>query len=435
MNQKTDDAEDAGTERPDEHSEEPSSTTVAASAASQDGAPDTGPRTEQDSAPDSAPDKAGADAAPAALPPKSRPGTRLAAALAGFAFLLALAALAGVGYLAWQGRDIGSGQADTAATVASLSDNLDEALTTVDDLRERLEQLAESDAAYGSELESLERQLQDLLDRYESTPARLSSLEDAMTSLQGISTGVRDNWWLAEAEYYMQIANAQLQLAGNPRLARLALEFADERLRALGNPALTDVRRALATELRALEAMEKPDVEGITIELASLADSVESLPIQEYVTRTGSRDAAPDEEAGPLDRALASVRGIFTDVVSVRRTDEAVRPLLSPDARYFLRANLGLQMQTARLAMLRGENAVFEQSLEDAASWLREYFDTDSTAVRSALATIEQVRDDYVTAEPPDISRSLALLRQYRTLAAAERSGQNGGEGADDDTR
>jgi uroporphyrin-3 C-methyltransferase len=256
-----------------------------------------------------------------------------------------------------------------------------------------------------------------------------------MTALQGISTGARDNWWLAEAEYYMQIANAQLQLAGNPRLARLALKFADERIRALGNPGLTEVRRALAQELRALEAMEKPDIEGITMQLASLADSVESLPIQENVTRTRDTDPAIGEDAGPLDRALASIKGIFTDMVSVRRTDEAVRPLLSPDARYFLRANLRLQMQTARLAMLRSERAVFEQSLEDAASWLREYFDTDSPAVESALATIEQARDDYVTAESPDISRSLALLRQYRSRAAPEAPAPDGREGADDGTQ
>lgn len=422
MNQKTDDAENPGMERPDEDSEERSSTTVMASDESQDET--------ADSAPD---DALRADAGPAPLPAKAR--ARVAAALAGFALLLGLVALAGVGYLAWQGRDIGSSRADTDATVASLSDNLDEALTTVGELRGHLEELAESDAAYGSELESLERQLETLLDRYENIPARLSSLEDAMTSLQGISTGVRDNWWLAEAEYYMQIANAQLQLAGNPRLARLALEFADERIRALGNPALTDVRRTLAQELRALEVMEKPDIEGITMQLASLADSVESLPIEESLARSSERGAAPDEEAGPLDRALASIKGIFADVVSVRRTDEAVRPLLSPDARYFLRANLRLQMQTARLAMLRAERAVFEQSLEDAASWLREYFDTDAIAVRSALSTIEQVRNEYVTTEAPDISRSLALLRQYRALTTGERPAQDGSEGADDDTQ
>jgi uroporphyrin-III C-methyltransferase len=441
MNEKPDDAGKAGTDRPDEqsrtHSEEPSSTTVAVSQESEEAPQD--PQSDESFEP-----RAGQT--PASV--KSGAGTRIYAAFAGFAFVFALAALAGVAYLFWQGRDIGSDQADMDASVATLSDNLDEALSTLEALRERLSALAESDEAYGDELESLERQLENLLDRYENIPARLSSLEAAMASLQGISTGVRDNWWLAEAEYYMQLANAQLQLAGNPRLAQLALEFADERIRQLGNPALTDVRRALAGELRALEAMEKADVEGITMQLASLADSVESLPIEEYVTRAG-REAAPvDEEMGAFDRAVESVKSAFSDVVSVRRTDEEVRPLLSPDARYFLRANPRLQMQTARLAMLRGERAVFEQSLEDAASWLRRYFVTDSAAVRTALATIEQVRDEYVTVDPPDISRSLTLLRQHRALTAGERAAPAEAEpaevepaveeepaGADDDTQ
>jgi hypothetical protein len=80
MNQKTDDAEDAGAERPDEHSEATSSTAVAPSETPRDESADTSD-----------------DAAPQAVPPKSGPGSRVAAILAGFAILLALAALAGVG--------------------------------------------------------------------------------------------------------------------------------------------------------------------------------------------------------------------------------------------------------------------------------------------------------------------------------------------------
>ena len=37
------------------------------------------------------------------------------------------------------------------------------------------------------------------------------------------------------------------------------------------------------------------------------------------------------------------------------RADEAMRPLIAPEAQYFLRANLALQLQAARLALLRGE--------------------------------------------------------------------------------
>ena len=43
-----------------------------------------------------------------------------------------------------------------------------------------------------------------------------------------------------------------------------------------GDPRLTGVRQALADEKRSLEAMEKTDIAGITLTLASLAATVES---------------------------------------------------------------------------------------------------------------------------------------------------------------
>ena len=92
-------------------------------------------------------------------------------------------------------------------------------------------------------------------------------------------------------------------------------------------------------------------------------------------------------------------------------------PLIAPDQVYFLRTNLALQLQSARLALLRGEKAVFEQSLDDAAAWLRQYFDSNSTQVASALETIGEIRDGLFAVAPPDISESLRLLRQFRTLA------------------
>jgi len=110
---------------------------------------------------------------------------------------------------------------------------------------------------------------------------------------------------------------------------------------------------------------------------------------------------------------MASLKDALSDVVSVRRVDEAARPLIAPEAIYFLRANLALQLQAARLALLRGEQALFQQSLDDASAWLREYYDTESAPVRSALQTIGEIRDSSFTRAMPDISESLRLLRQY----------------------
>ena len=240
-----------------------------------------------------------------------------------------------------------------------------------------------------------------------------------MAELRGISSGLRDSWLLAEAEYYMQIANVQLQLAGNPKLATLALQLADEKLAQLANPALSGVRRALADELQALEAIEHPDVEGIAHTLSSLAAAVDSLPLNQDIDVPDAAPVDVDPELTGMDRMLASLKRTASEIVSVRRSDENVRPLIAPEAQYFLRANLNLQFQAARIALLRSEQELYDQSLSDAATWLNRYYDADSAPVRSALQTIDELRQEVSPVAFPDLSGSLRLLREYRVLSAA----------------
>ena len=245
----------------------------------------------------------------------------------------------------------------------------------------------------------------------------MSNIENSVAAMQGASAGARDTWLLAEAEYYMQIANAQLQLGNNPQLAMLALEMADERVVQMANPALTDVRRALAEELAALEAMEKPDLEGTMLTLASLSRVVDSLPLRAAGNDARKTDGAADEEQGAAARAWDSVKDAMSGLVKVTPPDEETRALLTPDAAHLIRSNLALQLQAARLALLRGEQAIFEQSLEDADALLEQYFDGGSAQVRSAQATIAEIRDSMVAVTAPDISESLRLIRQFRVLS------------------
>jgi uncharacterized protein HemX len=217
----------------------------------------------------------------------------------------------------------------------------------------------------------------------------------------------------------MQIANAQLQLANNPELAKLALTQADDRILQLGDPRLTNVRQALSDELRALEVIARPDTAGITLTLASLASVVDSLPLRQEVVVRDDQASDIDPELSGVDRAMASLKNAVGGVVSVRRADEAMQPLIAPEAQYFLRANLALQLQASRLALLRGEEDIFRQSLTDADAWLAEYYDPASTGVQNARTTIGEIRNSVLTVAMPDISQSLRLLRQFNALSTA----------------
>jgi len=358
------------------------------------------------------------------------------AIIAWLALVVALGAAGFGGFRWWIERSAGGETAGLSAALDRVEADAEDNAETLAQLRDRLSSLQQNlqqtqqsvrQAADAGELAGLQRQFRDSRDLLESLPGRMENLEESMANLQGISAGARDAWLTAEAEYYMQLANAQVQLAGNAELAAFALELADRRIRELGDPVYTPVRRELADEITALRAVEDVDIEGVTLTLASLADVTQSLPLDEDVTPEAEPRPEIGEELSGFSRAWAAVKNAFSDMVSVRRTDEQLKPLLSPEAQYFLRTNIALQLQTARLALLQGEGAIFRQSLADAGAWLERYFDTESKAVSGAIETIAELADSPVSAEMPDVSASLRLFRQQQAVARGAEEGA--GEG------
>lgn len=296
--------------------------------------------------------------------------------------------------------------------IGRLNSNLGELATALDDAEATINR-------QNRDFERLKEGIDERVDLLDSLPGRVQNTEDALSTLQGISTGSRNAWLLAEAEYYMQIANAQVQLANNPELAATALELADQRVRELGDPAYTPVRRALANEIAALNAVTGSDIEGVTLTLGSLASMVPTLPlINEIDVPEGDSERADLDALSGWQRMKASVNAALSGLVRIRQSDERVKAMLSPEAEYFLRLNLQLQLQAARLSLLLSETAGYQQSLQDAAGWLRDYFDRNNAGVQNALEMIDDIAETQMVAERPDISGSLRLLRQQRTVGA-----------------
>lgn len=354
-------------------------------------------------------------------PPQAEKAPSRGNGVAWLGVILALAAFAAVGYTI--AMDWLASEDDEAKNLPNEIAALDRRLSATSDAMVAVEsQLADSSQTDDADLErrlaSVQQDVDEQLQSLNSLPARMRSMESSVAALAGISAGARDTFLLAEAEYYLQIANAQLQLANNPHLARLALGMADERVTQISDPGLTAVRRSISDELAELEILRKPDIEGATLTLASLARVVDSLPLAS--ADSGANESIEDDsEHGSVDRAWSSVKGAMSGLVKVTPPDQAKLALLSPDAEYFLRNNLALQLQSARLALLRGEQVIFEHTLDDTSALLNDYFDVNSDQVTSAMLTISEIRNSVFTVAMPDISESLRLLRQFRTRGEA----------------
>ena len=246
------------------------------------------------------------------------------------------------------------------------------------------------------------------------------TIRAALDKIQHDLSRHRVEWILAESEQLLVIANNRLQLARDVRSALAALRAADSQLNQIPNPAVLPARRELAREIAALEAIDKIDVGGISLKLASLAETANNLPIAPQVSRRASTTREAKIETGTVTDAppaagwRVSAHNLWQDLLSLVRirTDVNVqRPLLPPEQEYFLRENLKFMLYGAQFGLLQGNVPVFHQNIKIAQQLLKDYYDTNAQAVTGMQAELEKLRSARLVSELPDISRSLTALR------------------------
>ncbi|MDJ0927235.1 MAG: uroporphyrinogen-III C-methyltransferase [Gammaproteobacteria bacterium] len=345
--------------------------------------------------------------------PASKPRASWTGALA---LVVSLAAAGGAAWLWWQQQM----QRESLGRIGGLQDEARQLESRLGGLEDRLERLLETDERLAVDLGTVRESLSSQRLQLDELPLRVGRLERALEDVPGVADNARATWLLSEAEYYLRVGNAQLTLARNPVVALRALELADEKLRDVGDPGLTRVRALLADEITALRAMPDPDAEGIALRLGSLARSLNDLPFARQQPGTFGRDNVADEELTGLERAWAAVKNAFLSLVRVKSTNDDVTPLRTAAEEALLLRSMETELALARLALIRGEGNLFRDALDGVDLALRQYFDTNDTAVVGTLDQIAELRTADLPESLPNISGSLQLLLRTGSGAAAQ---------------
>jgi uroporphyrin-3 C-methyltransferase len=123
-------------------------------------------------------------------------------------------------------------------------------------------------------------------------------------------------------------------------------------------------------------------------------------------------------------------------VVSIRRLDEPVKPLLSPDQSAWARLNLQLMLEQAELAVLRGHENLYQQALAKALESLDTWYDDSNSGIAALKSSLVELKDRDINPELPDISRSLTLLKgRIAGRHANNEAPMNGAAGSADDSQ
>jgi uroporphyrin-3 C-methyltransferase len=321
---------------------------------------------------------------------KHRPGVTL------LILLLVMIALVGAG--GWYGYQRVVAYIDKAvSTEAKQYENI---TSKVEELRSALDSAQKSNHA---ELDKLNR--------------AHSELENTVIQLRDKNQHLRKDWLLLEAEYLIQIANYRLLFERDVKTAIVALETADTRLGETGDPSIVKVRRVITEDIQSLRKVEQPDLSGMSLTLTTLGRDIDNLPRLIPDPDMVSKERRHQKE-GKRANSWSELPGVMWDdlmsLVEIRDYAQPIGPLLAPEELLFLRENLRLQLEQARLAMLAGHQAVYRERLETAINWIKQYFDVEAAETRAMLAALEKLAATPITPTLPDISGTYEVLQKYR---------------------
>ena len=352
--------------------------------------------------------------------PKSSGGGSLLAVLA---LLVALAVAGFTGWQWWQARSAAEqSQNDGAqwADIAVRQDRIEQRFQQQDLRLESVEQLdmaaglAELNAAIEQSRSvsgSDRKRVETMEEALQASEQRVASLENSLAALVLRDESPRRGLELAEVEYLLRSANERLQLYSDQRSAAQAFSLADAQLAALDDPLYLPVRQAISAAQAQLSSIQRADVIGLTGALGRLQSRAGLLPFpgQEEPEAMVANDA--EESTGIWSRFTSAL----SDLVTVRRRvpDES---LVSIEDKEYLRQGYWLQLETARLALMRQDQAMYEAALRRAGDTLDNYFDSDSAAVAEARREVERLIDVPLSATLPDVSEPWSTLQRLRTV-------------------
>ncbi len=286
----------------------------------------------------------------------------------------------------------------------------------VTELEQKLEQGLDRQQQAAAVLEDRQARLEQ---RLTELGDEIGALRNRLAELARERTRDPEDWVLAEANYLITLAGQRLLVAGDVAAAERALLAADRRLAELARPDLTPVRKALKQDLEALRAVPKVDLTGMALSLGEAIASLEKLPLRGVVRHAGP---APREggESGAARPPAQDWKSLLRDLweelkglVVIRHEQVTDAALLAPERVDFLYQNLRLELEAARLAVLRRDTANLRRSLATAEDILQRFFDPASPAVQELERRLAGMRRQELAPPLPDLSRSRSALREY----------------------
>ncbi len=276
--------------------------------------------------------------------------------------------------------------------------------------------------ALRSKLQVMKTQQEHTLTQLDSTAQNMhaadeqrSLFEKQMNTVLQSQTYRANEFTLLKARYYLELAQINATWGNNTQITSDLLNQADTLLTDIHEQRLLEVRRAIAQENAAVKAVEKVDVAGLLSQLDAAQDLTlslkpQTLPGQLASTTPATTDAQKGTTGwrGRLQESLHTFEKLFV----IRRIDADTQPFITPAYAGLLRERIQLALQETQLAVLQGNEALYQLTLNQAIKQIKQSFDLHESNTTALLKQLEDLQQRTIVQKKIDIGQSLLLLNQ-----------------------
>lgn len=304
------------------------------------------------------------------------------------------------------------------------------------DIRDQLDRQSAQIIALRDQLESSQKQLQQL------QTSRLQASRDETTLFV-----------VNDVSRLVTMAQNELAIAGNLENAVTSLETAIKAIDQADAPVLAGLRGALSADIVTLKAAPAMGVDAQFAKVAALSEKIDALPMlapdqagakpmagqSADVTSSPAQGANDTNPGAPsevwYERAwnevktwpLAAWNGLRSDLGGIVRVEKLADPnqvLLTVDQAAQLRANLKQHLHFAQQALLNGQQGIWTSSLETVVKGIRQSFNQDSVETQEVLAQLQQLLKAGVRQQLPPITQSVKAVQETRKQLKSMNPGQ-----------
>ena len=293
------------------------------------------------------------------------------------------------------------------------------------------DQLTDKNNQLATQLEKLTQQLDKTQDQIDAKiAAKTNTIDETRNSLQAkfdelnkqLQTVMNQrfyqsqNWQLLKARYYLELAQINAHWSKSFAATVAMLQQADQLLEQLNDPKVFDIRQAIAKDIAQLQALPKIDVAGILSQLDAAQNSLTDLNIPSVLNNEKPETTkSPEASKGNLPvwhLHLQDSMNLLNKLVVIRRNDENIKPLISPEFEAILKENIRLNLQEAQWAVLNRNPQVYQLVLNQALTTLKKNFNQGAQNTASLIKKLTDLQQVQLTQKKPEIGSALPLLNQ-----------------------